>query len=384
MLVELQRVVTAKESKGRILFVDDEPGILTALKRVFRKDAYEIETANDGESGIEAFRRFRPSVVVSDMRMPGMTGVEFLAKVRAIDPEVVRVMLTGCTDLPAAEAAINQGEVWRFLTKPWNEEDLRATVASAVERYRLVGENRVLLDKLAAIGLLAGGVAHELNNPIGGILAYTQLLERDAPEGSTLREDLKSIEDAALRAKRIVADLLDFARSSKAMDKRAVTLRSVAEKAVSLSRFQLKDVAVEFEAEDESPVLGDENRLQQVVLNLLSNALDAVVQARREGRSSGHVVVRTFKRGGEACLSVSDDGIGISEAARTKIFDAFFTTKEPGKGTGLGLAVSTGIVRDHGGRLSLESAAGEGATFVMSIPALPAPVVTAAPALATV
>lgn len=370
------------DSKGRVLFVDDEAGILTALKRVFRKDAYEIETATCGEMGLEVFRRFRPAVVVSDMRMPGMTGVEFLAKVREADPEAVRVMLTGCADLPAAESAINQGEVWRFLTKPWNEEDLRATLASAVERFRLVAENRVLLDKLAAIGLLAGGVAHELNNPIGGILAYSQLLQRDANADPQVISDLQAIEDAALRAKRIVGDLLDFARSSKVVNKRPVSLQEVATKAVSLSRFQLKDVAVEIEAGDSPCALVDENRMQQVVLNLLSNALDAVAQARREGKKSGRVVVRTWSEGAEACLSVSDDGTGIPEAVRAKIFDAFFTTKEPGKGTGLGLAVSTGIVRDHGGRLMLAPASAEGTTFVLSIPALPQATAEAARAIA--
>lgn len=361
----------SSESKGRVLFVDDEAGILTALKRVFRKDAYEIETATCGEAGLEVFRRFRPAVVVSDMRMPGMTGVEFLAKVREADPEAVRVMLTGCADLPAAEAAINQGEVWRFLTKPWNEEDLRATLASAVERFRLVAENRVLLDKLAAIGLLAGGVAHELNNPIGGILAYAQLMQRDASGDAQVVSDLQAIEEAALRAKRIVGDLLDFARSSKVVNKRPVSLNDIATKAVSLSRFQLKSVTIDVEPGNSPVALVDENRMQQVVLNLLSNALDAVSEARREGRKSGRVVVRTWTQGADACLSVTDDGIGIPEAVRAKVFDAFFTTKEPGKGTGLGLAVSTGIVRDHGGRLMLAPATGDGTTFVITIPALP-------------
>ena len=370
---ELQRGVAANltTSAGRILFVDDEPAILNALKRVFRRDGYEIETACDAPSALEVFRRFRPSVVVSDHRMPGITGVELLSRIRAIDPETVRVMLTGCTDLPAAEAAINQGEVWRFLTKPWNDEDLRATVAGANERYRLVAENRVLIDKLAAIGMLAGGVAHELNNPLGGILAYAQLLRAELPAGSAMGSDLKAIEEATMRAKRIVSDLLDFARSSKHMDRRPVALAEIAEKAAALSRFQLKDVKVEIHADVVAPVVADGNRLQQVVLNLISNSLDACVQARLEGRKAGHVVIRTWQEGPEVRLSVTDDGAGMPDTVRAKVFDAFFTTKEAGKGTGLGLAVSLGIVRDHGGRLEVTSEQGKGSTFVMSLPTLP-------------
>ena len=362
---------------SRVLFVDDEPAILSALKRVFRKDGYEIATATDAATGLAVFREFRPAVVVSDHRMPGMTGVEFLAKVREIDPETVRVMLTGCTDLPAAEAAINQGEVWRFLTKPWNDEDLRATVSSASERYRLVVENRVLLDKLAAIGLLAGGVAHELNNPLGGILAYAQLLRSELPENAPMADDLKSIEDATLRAKRIVSDLLDFARSSKQQNRGPVTLAEVAERAAALSRFQLRDAKVQIDISPSGPVLGDANRLQQVVLNLLSNAIDACMHARKEGKTAGRVRVRTWEENGEAKLSVTDDALGVPAELQARIFDAFFTTKEPGKGTGLGLAVSLGIVRDHGGRLECRSVPGEGATFVISLPTLPRPAAVA-------
>src|SRR4051812_45183507 len=267
----------ATAAAPRILFVDDEPAILNAIKRLLRREGYEIETASDGNAGLEAFRRFRPSVVVSDHRMPGMTGVEFLTKARAIDPEPVRVVLTGCTDLPAAESAINEGEVWRFVTKPWNDEDLRTTVAGAAERYRLVFENRILLDKLASIGLLAGGVAHELNNPLGGILAYSEMLRKDLAAQPEIAADLKLIEEAAHRAKRIVADLLDFARTSRQSARARSSIEDMAEKAITLAMFQIrKDVEIRREFEGVAPVFVDANRIEQVVLNLLSNAVHAV------------------------------------------------------------------------------------------------------------
>lgn len=365
--------ISDMDSTKRLLFVDDEPQILSALKRVFRREAYEIATAADGPSGLETFRQFRPSVIVSDLRMPGMTGVEFLSRLRAIDPEPVRVVLTGCTDLPAAEAAINQGEAWRFLTKPWNDEELRVTIACGADRFRLVAENRTLTDKLASIGLLAGGVAHELNNPLAGVLAYAQILQNETDPGGSLAADLRCIEDAALRAKRIVADLLDFARTSHVSERRHVTLAEVAERAIALARFQLRDVPVQIESSESPTVFVDANRLQQVVLNLLSNAFDAISQVRADEAGAptgrGRVCLRTWQEGGKAFLSVSDDGPGIPADTRDHIFDAFFTTKPRGKGTGLGLAVSQSIVRDHGGRLELVSAPGEGATFVFSIPA---------------
>lgn len=361
---------------ARILFVDDEPAILNAIKRLFRREPWEIETASDGAQGLEVFRRFRPAVVVSDHRMPGMTGVEFLAKARAIDPEPVRIVLTGCTDLPAAESAINEGEVWRFVTKPWNDEDLRATIAAAAERYRLVFENRILLDKLASIGLLAGGVAHELNNPIGGILAWSEILRKDLAAQPEVVRDLKLIEDAAIRAKRIIADLLDFARTSRASARTQVSLADVAERAINLARFQMKgNVEIRRELDPSLPkVFADANRLEQVVLNLLSNAIHAVLHGPAK---SGNIVVRTRMNGDAVALDVSDDGPGIPGETLAKIFDPFFTTKAPGEGTGLGLTVSQGIVRDHGGNLTATSS-DAGATFTVSLPAMPSEAIVAA------
>lgn len=346
---------------GRVLFVDDEPAMLSSLRRIFRKEGYEVETALDGNAGLEVFRRFRPAVVVSDHRMPGMSGVEFLMKAREIDPEAVRVVLTGCTELQAAEDAINQGEVWRFVTKPWDDIDLRETVAAANERYRVVAENRLMLDKLAAIGLLAGGVAHELAGPLTRILALTGLVATEAPPGSMMAKDLREIEDATLRAKTIVTDLLDFARTSKPADRRALQMGEIARKAIALSRFQLKGIELRVESCNGGLVIGDANRLQQVVLNLISNAVDSVNQARRAGKSGGSVTVRTWEEEGEVRLSVSDDGAGIAAGEQTRVFDT---------ATGIGLPVSLGIAREHGGRLEVESTPGVGTTFLLTLPAI--------------
>lgn len=344
--------------------------MLSSLRRIFRKEGYEVETALDGNTGLEVFRKFRPAVVVSDHRMPGMSGVEFLSRARSIDPEAVRVVLTGCTDLPSAEAAINQGEVWRFVTKPWDDVDLRQTIAAASERYRVMADNRVMLDKLAAIGLLAGGVAHELAGPLTRILALTNLVASEAPAGSTMAKDLADIESATQQARAIVTDLLDFARTSNGCERRPVTLSQIAEKSIALSRFQLHGIEVRTEMQGAVPVMADPNRLQQVVLNLLSNAADAITTSRRDGKSGGSVSVKTWIEGTEAKLSVEDDGPGIPVESQPRVFDAFYTTKDPGKGTGLGLPVSLGIVREYGGKLELQSTPGEGAKFVLSVPAL--------------
>jgi two-component system NtrC family sensor kinase len=232
----------------------------------------------------------------------------------------------------------------------------------------MVSENRLMLDKLAAIGLLAGGVAHELNNPLGQILLLAGMMAQDAPAGSQLAQDLAQVETATLRAKTIVSELLDFARTRTA-ELGPVSLAVIAAKSITLSKFRLIDIDVRVEQEGAGrKVFGDASRLQQVVLNLLSNAVDAIAQSRREGKESGHIVVKTWDDGTDCHLSIHDDGAGIPAEAQAKIFDSFYSTKAAGPGTGLGLPVSLGIVRDHGGRLEVRSSPGEGSTFVLSVP----------------
>lgn len=130
-----------------ILFVDDEKNILGAVQRIFRKEGYGILTAESGEGGIDLLTRNSVAVVVSDQKMPGMGGVEFLRKVRETAPDTVRIMLTGQADMKEIAGAINQGEIYKYVTKPWIDDDLRLTVKAAVERYNLVVENRRLQEE---------------------------------------------------------------------------------------------------------------------------------------------------------------------------------------------------------------------------------------------
>ena len=127
-----------------ILFVDDEENILSALVRLFRKEDYEIITATSGMDALKIMEEKDISVVVSDNRMPGMTGIDLLAKAKEISPDAMRIMLTGYSDLEAAIAAINKGEVYRFITKPWNDEELKLTVMQSLEHRDLVLKNRTL------------------------------------------------------------------------------------------------------------------------------------------------------------------------------------------------------------------------------------------------
>lgn len=243
--------------------------------------------------------------------------------------------------------------------------------SSAILSYRDVTEERRLQqeiaqqEKMAAIGMLAGGVAHEINNPLGGILAFTQLILRSLPEESEISGDLKEIESAALRCKRIVADLLEFSRAPKKREENLVDLKALLDKILPFVRSEMQSLNIEFEfrcADDTPPVAGHVDRLQQVFLNLITNSCQAMPQ--------GGKLTIAFSKGnhGGAEASVCDTGHGISSKDMKLIFDPFFTTKGPGKGTGLGLSISYRIVREHGGSILVKSKEGEGTCFILTFP----------------
>lgn len=503
--------------QGRLLLVDDEENILRSLRRVLRRGNWLIETAPDGEAGLELFERFRPAVVISDYRMPGMSGVDFLARVKEQAPQTQRIMLTGQADQQAIEEAINRSEVFRFVSKPWNDAQLLLTVKSAFEQHHLLSDNlrlheltaqqnidlrqlnaeleqrvqhrtqllsrakrewelsfdtidmpmavistddltvrranraasrvarrdettpgaglkchqflferdtqcvgcaagpklespstlevvhrertwvasvypmtdegtavchyrdvtderaltrRVIeSEKMIAIGNLAGGVAHEINNPLGGILAFSQLMKRDVGRTPQDLEALDLIEESAMRCKRIVESLLKFSRRPKLEDRRSFSLSKCVEDAAVLFRAQIKKyprARLELEMAQGLPeVYGDSSQLGQVVLNLLMNGLQALPSG------EGHLKATTGHDAGHAFFTVSDTGSGIPADVIPRIFEPHFTTKPPGEGTGLGLSIAYRIVEDHGGHFSVDSKPGRGSTFTVRIPVLP-------------
>ena len=242
----------------------------------------------------------------------------------------------------------------------------------AIVSYRDITEEKrlqaqvVQQEKMAAIGMLAGGVAHEINNPLGGILAFTQLLLKDVKSESPLRADLEEIERAAQRCRRIVADLLDFSRMEKVRERQTVDLVPLIEKVLPFINREMRSLNVDFSLEARAPVpqvFAEPNRLQQVFLNLMTNACHAMSSG---GKLSITLDTDNVSQG--ARVVVRDTGDGIAAQHLDKIFDPFFTTKEPGKGTGLGLAISYRILSEHGANVRVESVPGEGTCFTIIFP----------------
>lgn len=243
---------------------------------------------------------------------------------------------------------------------------------SLVMHYRDISESErlqeelVQQEKMAAIGMLAGGIAHEINNPLGGILAFTQLMIRDLKEGNSMKGDLEEIERAAVRCKKIVSDLLDFSRLSRPKDRQQLDVNPLLEKLFPFLKMEFKSWNIDLVTQldpDIPRIIGSANQLQQVFLNLITNACHAMPKG-------GKLTVRTESKGdrSQVIVKVIDTGVGIPKENVSKIFDPFFTTKEPGKGTGLGLSVSYRIIKDHKGSIVVDSVVGKGTTFTVTLP----------------
>ena len=295
-----------------------------------------------------------------------------------LESEFNKVFATGEIQRIEQETVTQSGDTNHWLI---SKIPMRAAESDEVSHVITVGENitsRVKSDravaraeKLAAVGRLAAGVVHEINNPLATIAACAESLESriaegafgDSSEAEDLKEYLGLIRDEAFRCKQITNGLLDFSRL-RAGNRVPVNVADLIKMAARLVTHQQRGDNIQIEVEttkDLPTVLGDEGQLQQAVVALATNAIDAMPEG-------GTLTLRATAAGPKVMLEIKDTGIGIPSDNLTKIFDPFFTTKDVGRGTGLGLAVCYGIVSEHGGRLDVRSTVGVGTTFTISLP----------------
>jgi two-component system NtrC family sensor kinase len=259
----------------------------------------------------------------------------------------------------------------RFNFSPLSDEkgSIEGVVLSGrdVTDLKRLEEQLIQAEKLAAMGQMLAGVAHELNNPLTAILGVTELLrEREGADDSTRRQ-LELTHRQARRAARIVQNLLEFSRPASPQ-KKPLELNNLLERTLQLQEHSLRrnNIEVDFHPQADLPsVIGDANQLIQVFLNLVTNAEQAI----REVRDTGRIQIRACRNGNQLTITVQDDGVGIRPEALPRIFDPFYTTKRPGGGTGLGLSICMSIIREHGGNIEAETLPAGGSAFTIYLPA---------------
>lgn len=370
-----------------ILIVDDDHNVLNSLERLLRRDNYEIIKAVSGDSALEAMRNYEIAVIICDQRMPHISGDEVFRESIKINPNTVRITLTGYSDLNAIIQLVNEGHISHFLLKPWNDKVLRCLVKDSVAQYQLIGENRRLhkliksqnkelkeknkrlgkLDKLKSEFVV--NVSHELKNPLAIIHAYMEfILEDNLNTSDSTRKMIKAGKQALDRLIRLVTDLLDIStiESGKIKLKKVrVDIKLLLEEISAAYEKNLFDKQIALEKEvlgDKMVIRADKDKLTQIIINLLNNAI-------KYTPAGGTVTVRIGIDKQEARFEISDTGPGIPEEYLHKIFDKYERiTAEKKEGTGLGLSIVKEIVELHKGRIWVESEFKKGSKFIFTLP----------------
>ncbi len=268
----------------------------------------------------------------------------------------------------------SMGGTFQISVSPWYDKNYQIVgsihVAKDVSNEKLLRQQLIQSEKLSAIGELISGIAHELNNPLTGVMGYSQLLQLRKDLDERARESLLKINNLALRCQKIVQNLLSFARKQKP-ERTLSSVNDMLERTVELRNYELSvnNIEIVRDLDRNLPkTIADAHQLQQVFLNVITNAEHAMLQAHGRGRLT--IKSRCDNQDNRIIVEIGDDGPGIPEAHLSKIFDPFFTTKDVGKGTGLGLSLSYGIIKEHGGDIYALSKPGEGATFVIELPVI--------------
>jgi signal transduction histidine kinase len=394
MHVEASRRASAHAPR-RILLVEDDAAIRSSLAGVFLDEGFEVLSAANGQEALEVLRTGPPAdIIILDLMLPVMDGWEFRAQQRA-DPAFAAIPVVAISADTSAKAAAIHADA--YMRKPFRAQEVLRTV----ERILLERENtqmRARLEhaqRLAALGTLAAGVGHEINNPLFCVITNLSLVEKALPQmrsgvgllrrapldadAATACEALEKgvsqmgdlLRDARAGADRISGIVHNLRQLAKPPDNltEPLRVRAFVEGALKLAAGQIRPRGrlVE-EYEDDVCVEGDETRLTQVVLNLLVNA----AQALPEGRPDENFVrVRVGRDGARALVEVADSGSGMPPGVRARLFEPYFTTKGRSGGTGLGLSICRGIVTAHSGTIEVQSEVGAGSVFRVVLPAAP-------------
>ncbi len=375
-----------------VLALDDEESILASLERNFLREPYRVGMASQVDKAWEILASEKIKVVISDQRMPGVSGVDFLRQVKEKYPDIVRILLTGHADMQAAEEAVNLGEVYRFLTKPWNGEDLKVTVRKAMENYDLRLDNRKLFDQTRAANLqlikantdlqrlydkqkeFTSTVSHELRTPLASIKMALDIILSGTPgpvnkDQSDFLGRAKSNVD---RLNRLINDILDLSKMEAGkivMKMEPGDLNQTVHESLEPQKNVAQGKGLKLECRvDPSlpPVIFDRDRILQVLYNLVGNAIKFTDQG------SVCVIVGVDRVRNVVTVCVEDTGPGISSEDMGKLFEKFQQLEGPlnqkAGGTGLGLAICKTIIECHAGKIWVESEQGKGSRFCFLIP----------------
>ena len=367
----------------RLLLVDDEEEFRRTITKRLKRRGIDPEQAGTGEECLSILEKSPMDVVVLDVKMPGMNGIETLHHIKEKYPKTEVIMLTGHATTQDGVDGIKTG-AFDYLTKPIELEHLLGKIKQAHEKI-LRGEEKlkeaefrarmeqqmIATERLASLGTLAAGVAHEINNPLAIIkesAGWMKLILNkeelaQMPRKQDFSKALGKIENAIERARRITHQLLGSVKETDSA-LAEIKINELTDEAVDLVKKEAKNKDIEITTEIDpstATIWSDPYKLRQVLINLITNAVHAT-------GTGGKISIIFENTGDDVALTVRDTGQGIPKENLKKIFEPFFSTKPPGEGTGLGLFVCRSITEKLGGKMEVESKLGHGTSFCIRLP----------------
>ena len=373
----------------QVLVIDDEIGPRESL-RMLLKPNYQVYTADNVESGLQILREKNPDVVISDIRMPGTSGIDGLRKIRDLDPHVAVIMLTGFGALDTAKEALRLGAN-DYISKPFDAREMREVIGRNVERTRVFRtsvnaaaeikelNSRLLKElaqkeRLASLGQASAEFVHDLGNPLTIVWGYVQLLAKkleqsEKENGTTNGTSAKEINiiEQNVRLCRELLTMWQSYGSVEASPHKPISVARIVDEITKGVAPMANQSGVELHyniCDDPCTLLGDSVQIMRAIQNVIINAVQASAEKK------GSVTVSCTRRDFYVDVRVEDTGCGITQAQLAKIFDPYFTTKQNKSGTGLGLYITRKVVEDHNGSIKVDSTPQMGSTFTIRLPLL--------------
>lgn len=368
----------------RILIIEDLVEDRARYKRMLIKSNFStndfiLAETESGEIGLEMYNNEQYDCLLLGQELVDMSCTEFLMKIKDGNKKIYVpiIVMIGKDDKNIAKVALKLGGS-DFLEKEFlNDQLLHRTINNVIENSKLkikINEQQRSLffsSKLASIGVIAAGVAHEINNPLTSVLGFSQMIERKSNQENVIQYS-RNIINAAQRMKKITTHLLQYSRRSKKTDWGSVDVNRLIKDSFVLLETHLRffNIKVELQLDqDLPPIWGEANKLESIIQNLVINSKDAI-EGREDFESSNkyYIYLKTYRKGDGIKIIYKDNAGGMEEEVVNKIFDPFFTTKKAGKGTGLGMALTRDIVLEHKGTIFVNSKKDEGTIFEITLP----------------
>jgi two-component system, sensor histidine kinase and response regulator len=356
--------------KINILYLDDEINNLQSFKAKFRVE-YTIFLANNASEALQILNN-NPTIqiIISDQRMPEVTGVEFFESIQTLHPDPIRILLTGYSDLTAVIDAINKGHVYRYLEKPWNDHEMKFAIENAFRfyfiNYQLKVKNEELQKTNEELNRFAYSASHDLKAPVKSMLGILRLAQKENKTDDNL---LQLLGDSVKKLDYFINNIIDYyknTRSEKTLTE--INFQKIVQDSLEIieqsQNTRIKDITINTEIHQNKPFINDEFRLNVIISYLLSNAIK--YQKKNSANKEISISIKVSEK--NARIIITDNGIGIPPKHKDNIFKMFYRATTQSTGSGIGLYIVKETLEKIDGKIKLISTEDEGTTFEMEIP----------------